>query len=104
VLKKRIDLSRFVQLVAANPARIMGLAPQKGDIVVGADADLMIIDPQAKSTLSVETLHQKVDYTPFAGMEITGWPSTVMLRGRILVQDGELVVSKGFGSFVQRKL
>jgi dihydropyrimidinase len=104
VLKKRIHLNRFVQLVAANPARIMGLAPQKGDIVPGADADLIMLNPKETRTLSTEILHQYIDYTPFAGKEITGWPAQVMLRGKTIVKDYRLSVGKGYGSFVQREI
>ncbi len=104
VLKKRIDLNRFVQLVATNPARIMGLAPQKGSIAVGADADLLILDPAKEKNITTELLHQHVDYTPFAGMRVTGWPTTVMLRGKIIVQDGKLLSSRGYGKFIRRSI
>ena len=104
VLKKRIDIKRFVQLIATNPARIMGLAPQKGDIRIGADADLMILDPAAEKTISREILHQHVDYSPFAGMKVTGWPRTVILRGRTIVHKEKMSVAKGFGNFVNRKI
>ncbi|HIP40159.1 MAG TPA: dihydropyrimidinase [Desulfocapsa sulfexigens] len=104
VLKKRIDMNRFVQLVSTNPARIMGLAPQKGDIAIGADADLMILDPTAEKTISREILHQHVDYTPFAGMKVTGWPRTVMVRGRTIVHEEKMSATKGFGNFVNRKI
>ena len=103
VLKKRIDINRFVQLISTNPARIMGLAPQKGDIKIGADADLLILDPTAEKTISHEILHQHVDYTPFTGMKVTGWPQTVILRGRTIVHKEEISVAKGFGNFVHRK-
>lgn len=104
VLKKRIDMNRFVQLVSTNPARIMGLAPQKGNIATGADADLMILDPTAEKTISREILHQHVDYSPFAGMKVTGWPRTVILRGRTIVHKEKISVAKGFGNFVNRKI
>ncbi len=104
VLKNRIDLNRFVQLVATNPARIMGLAPQKGSIEIGSDADLMILDPAEEKSVSTDSLHQHVDYTPFAGMTVKGWPKTVMLRGEILVRDGKLLGSKGFGQYIKRKI
>lgn len=104
VLKKRIELKRFVQLVSTNPARIMGLAPQKGDIAVGADGDLLILDPDREQTVRAESLHQHVDYTPFAGMRLRGWPTTVMLRGKILVRDGKSQVSQGDGRFIKRKM
>ena len=104
VLKKRIDINRFVQLISTNPARIMGLAPQKGAIATGADADLMILDPTAEKTISHERLHQHVDYTPFAGMKVTGWPRTVILRGRTLIHKEKMSVAKGFGNFVNRTI
>jgi len=104
VLKNRIDLNRFVQLVSSNPARIMGLSPQKGSLEIGSDADLMILDPVEERIISTETLHQHVDYTPFAGMTVKGWPKTVMLRGEILVRDGNLLASKGFGQYIKRTI
>jgi len=104
VLKDRIGLNRFVQLVSTNPARIMGLAPQKGSIAVGMDADLMILDPTKERIVSTKTLHQQVDYTPFAGMQVRGWPKTVLLRGKVLVHDGKFLGSKGSGQYIERKL
>lgn len=104
VLKNRISLSRFVELVSTNPARIMGLAPQKGDIAVGGDADLLILDPRITRKVSSETLHQHVDYSPFEGMELTGWPATVMLRGRLLTQNGELCSPESYGKFIRRSM
>ncbi|MBL4903127.1 MAG: dihydropyrimidinase [Desulfocapsa sp.] len=103
VLKNRIDLNRFVQLVATNPATIMGLAPQKGSIDIGSDADLMIFDPEIEKIISTQVLHQHVDYTPFAGMRVKGWPKTVLLRGEVLVCDGKLSATKGFGRFINRR-
>ncbi len=104
VLKNRINLKRFVQLVATNPARIMGLSPQKGSIEIGSDADLMIFDPIKEKILTTESLHQHVDYTPFAGMTVKGWPKAVMLRGEILIRDGNFLGSKGFGHYIKRKI
>jgi dihydropyrimidinase len=104
VLKKKIDLNRFVQLVATNPARIMGLAPQKGSIAIGADADLMLLDREEEKRISTDSLHQHVDYTPFAGISVKGWPKTVMLRGEILVHDGKLLGLKGSGKYIKRKI
>ncbi len=104
VVKKRIDLNRFVRLTATNPAKIMGLAPQKGDLIVGGDADIIILEPRIKKTISSRLLHQDVDYTPFAGMEIQGWPTTVIQRGQIVIKDEQLKVARGAGSFVQRKI
>ena len=102
VLTNRIDLKRFVELVSTNPAHIMGLSPQKGSIEIGRDADLLILDPTEEKIISPEILHQHVDYTPFAGMSVKGWPKIVMLRGEILIRDGKLLGSKGFGQYIKR--
>jgi dihydropyrimidinase len=102
VLKKRITRQRFVELVSTNPARIMGLAPAKGDIRVGADADLIILDPAREVSLDEKNLHQHVDYTPFAGMNIRGWPETVLVRGRVVIEGGTLRAARGSGIFARR--
>ena len=104
VVKKRIGLNRFVRLTATNPAKIMGLTPHKGDLAIGGDADMIILDPRVKKTVSADALHQHVDYTPFAAMEIQGWPTTVMQRGQIVIKDEQLKIARGAGSFVQRKI
>jgi dihydropyrimidinase len=89
--------------VSTNPARIMGLAPAKGEIRVGADADLVIFDLEQEITLDEKNLHQHVDYTPFAGMHIQGWPETVLVRGRMTVAGGTLLSARGDGAFVYRQ-
>ena len=104
VARGRISLQRFVELVAANPARIMGLSPAKGEIAVGADADLTILDPDKRLTLDCGTLHQQVDYTPFAGLAVQGWPETVLIRGQVVVEAGRLRAAPGSGGFVARHI
>lgn len=103
VMKGRISLERFVDVTATAPARIMGLR-DKGSIEPGADADIVIIDPEQEKTLSVETLHQKVDYTPFEGMRVRGSPSHVWLRGMPMLADGVFVADGPCGEFVKRYL
>lgn len=102
--KGRISLNRFVDLMATNPAKIMGLYPRKGALQVGADADLILWNPNLEKTVSVETLHQKCDYTPFAGMTVKGWPVLTMVRGEVIVKDGIFSGRKGSGCFIKRKL
>lgn len=82
---------RFVELTAANPARLNGLYPRKGVIAAGADADMVLWDPARLSTLSTADLHMATDYTPYEGRTLTGHPSTVLVGGRVVVHDGELV-------------
>lgn len=98
--KGRIDLRRFVQLTATNPAWIYGLYPRKGTIAVGSDADIVIWDPNRRVTISNGDLHHNVDYTPYEGIELTGWPETTLSRGEIVCDRGELKVEKGRGQFL----
>jgi dihydropyrimidinase len=101
--KGRIDIHRFVALTATNVARLYGLAPRKGSIAVGADADLAIWDPEREVTITHDLLHDNVGYTPYEGRTITGWPVTVLSRGRVAVDQGELKVARGSGQFLARE-
>src|SRR5439155_939607 len=86
--KGRLDLNRFVALTATNHAKLYGLYPKKGTIAVGSDADIAIWDPARQVTVSAADIHDNVGYTPYEGMRLTGWPVTVISRGRIVVDDG----------------
>lgn len=101
--KGRISPETFVALTATNPARLFGLYPRKGAIVPGADADLVIWDPARRLILRAETLHQQVDYCPYEGWEVTGYPRDVLLRGRPVVREGHFVGKPGWGTFVPRR-
>jgi dihydropyrimidinase len=98
----RFDLNRLVQLWATNPAKIFGLYPRKGTIAVGSDGDLVIFDPEKEHTISVETHHSTCDYNLFEGTEVTGVPETVLVRGRVVVDNAELVAPPGTGQFIKR--
>jgi len=99
LLKGRLDLRGFVAVTATNAARLYGLERRKGSIAVGLDADLALWDPEKRVTVSHELLHDNMDYTPYEGREITGWPVTVLSRGRVVVEDGELRAGRGSGAF-----
>jgi len=103
VLKNRISLEQFVSLTSAAPAEILGFE-NKGRIEEGADADVVIIDPEAEKKLSVKTLHQSVDYTPFEDMTVRGWPAYVWLRGRAMLENGRFAARKPRGVFVKRRI
>jgi len=103
VIKGRIDLQRFVALTAANNAKLYGLS-RKGTIAVGADADLAIWDPDKRITLTNAILHHNVDYTPYEGLEIQGWPETVLSRGEIVVEAGTLKGAPGRGRFLEQQI
>ena len=96
----RIDMNRFVALTATNPARLYGLYPRKGTIAVGADADLVLWDPEREVTITNDLLHHEVDYTPYEGITVTGWPQTVVSRGEVVVRDGQVTAAKGRGQFL----
>ena len=102
VVAGRIDLQRFVALNSANAARLYGLHPHKGTIAVGADADIAIWDPARKVTITNSMLHHNVDYTPYEGRVVTGWPVTVLSRGTVMCHEGELKGAMGHGRFLQR--
>lgn len=97
---KRIDLNRFVALAATNAAKLYGLYPRKGTIAVGSDADIAIWDPEKVVDISYELLHDNVGYTPYEGRRVRGWPETVLSRGRVVVDNGELKVERGSGDFL----
>jgi dihydropyrimidinase len=96
----RIDLNQFVALTATNHAKLYGLHPRKGTIAVGSDADIAIWDPELAVTVTHAMLHDNVGYTPYEGRRITGWPVTVLSRGRVVVEDNALHAARGSGSFL----
>ena len=95
VSKGRISLQRFVALTSTNPARLYGLYPRKGSIAVGADADLTLWDPALSRPIRQIDLHHGCDYTPYEGMQITGWPVRTILRGRTIALDGQVGTEAG---------
>ncbi|MDX1482667.1 MAG: amidohydrolase family protein, partial [Woeseiaceae bacterium] len=102
-MKGRITLNHFVQLAAGNVSRIYGLDDRKGSITEGKDADIAIWDPEARRTVTAADLHDNMDYTPYEGMSIEGWPVTVIRRGQVIVDGGELLADRGSGEFLRRK-
>jgi dihydropyrimidinase len=98
----RITLNRMVELLAANPAKLFGLYPRKGTVAAGSDADIVVFDPEKELTISAASHHSKADYNLYEGTRVVGAPEIVLSRGRVLVEDDELVASPGVGRFVQR--
>jgi dihydropyrimidinase len=96
----RMDLNQFVALTATNAAKLYGLYPRKGTIAVGSDADIAIWDPEKEFTVEYSRLHDDVGYTPYTGQQIKGWPETVLSRGRVVIDDGELQAERGSGEFL----
>lgn len=102
VTKGRISLSRMVDLVATNPARIFGVFPQKGVIAEGSDADLVVFDPGRKVIVHSPEMHSRADYDPFEGFEVTGWPAITISRGEVIVTDRRESARRGRGEMLRR--
>lgn len=102
VAKGKISLNKFVEVGSTNAAKIFGAYPQKGCLAVGSDADVVIFDPNKKHKLSAETHHMNVDYSCYEGVEVTGKCETIILRGNVAIDQGEVKIEKGYGQFVKR--
>ena len=105
VAEGRIDLNRFVALTSTNAAKIFGMFPRKGTIAVGSDADIVIFDPNAKQTISIDnsiTHHMNVDYSTYEGFEVKGYPETVISRGEVVVRKHQTSGRKGRGKYIPR--
>ena len=102
VNKGRISANKFVEVTSTNPAKIFGMHPRKGCIAVGSDADLVIFDPNEQHTISVDNHHMNVDYSAYEGWEVTGKCKHVILRGQHAIDNGQVRIEKGYGSFIKR--
>ncbi|NHH83876.1 dihydropyrimidinase [Burkholderia gladioli] len=100
VRRGRLSLERFVELTASGPARLFGLAGRKGTIQLGADADLVLWDPRARTTLRAQSLHDGAGYTVYEGREIEGLPVVTVCRGEIICEYGELRGGTGHGRLI----
>ena len=101
-MKGRLTLPQVVKYCCANPARMYGLYPKKGTFLPGADADLVLIDPSKRRSLTHASLHGAADYTCYEGMELQGVIRSVYLRGRQIVKDNVFLGQKGDGRYLKR--
>jgi len=104
VARGGMTLERFVEVFATSPAKILGLYPQKGVLAPGSDADIVLWDPAVRKTLALSDLHHDADYSIWEGWDVQGWPTIVLLRGKVMVEQGRLVGSPADGRFVKRKM
>jgi len=104
VLQGEITLPRWVELCATTPARMFGLYPQKGVIQPGSDADIVLYDPGANWTISVDNHHMNMDYSAYEGFDINGKVDTVIARGKVIVENDQYLGTKGDGRYLKRGL
>lgn len=103
LLTGRLSLDRYLDLTSRNAAAAYGFADRKGRIAVGLDADLALWDPSQQWTIGHEALHSRCDFTPYEGRQVTGKPTTVLVRGVPVIEDGVLRAQPGSGQFLPRK-
>jgi dihydropyrimidinase len=100
----RIPLERFAAITSTNAARILGMYPKKGAIAVGSDADIVIFDPDLNKTLTLDDLHADSDYSIWEGFECQGYPVMTILRGKVIVEDGQLTGDSSDGQWLARRV
>jgi dihydropyrimidinase len=100
----RLTLPRFVEIVSTAPAHLFGLAPRKGSLTMGADADIILFDPQAHWIMGHDTLHMAADWSAYEDIEITGRIVKVFSRGELIVDGDECLAGKGRGRYLHRVL
>jgi len=103
VRKGILSLDRLVKVTAYNPAKAFGLFPRKGQLAIGSDADLVVLDPQKKVRLSRDNLHSKLDHSIYEDVTVTGYPVVTVARGEVVYEDGKFTGKKGRGAFVKRE-
>ena len=103
VERRKYSLQSYVDLVSSNAAKIMGLYPRKGAIAVGSDGDIAILDPSRRGKVRKEDLHE-TDYTPWEGHDIFAWPVLTILRGKVVVENGQFFGRLGEGRYLKRKI
>ncbi len=104
VVKGRLTLPRLVELVSTVPAILFGLAPKKGTLSPGADADIVLLDPEARWTMNQQTLHMAADWSAYEDIEITGKIAKVFSRGELIIDGERCLAEKGRGRYLRRKL
>jgi dihydropyrimidinase len=98
----RVSLSRFVELTSTNTAKLFGMYPQKGTIAVGADADLVVWDAEARRTIDGAAMHSKAGYSVYDGREVRGGPAYTISRGEVVFEEGRVTARRGRGRWVRR--
>jgi dihydropyrimidinase len=98
----RISLNKMVELGSTNPAKVFGMYPQKGSLNIGADADLVVFDPEVKIVVDYQKMETNCDWNPFQDKQLQGYPYLTIVRGKVVGKEGKCVGEKGYGKFVKR--
>lgn len=98
-----ISINKFVELTSTNPAKIFGMYPKKGTIAVNSDADIVVFDEDKEITISVDMLHENVDYSTFEGFKVKGYPVATFSRGELIAEDGNYIGKEARGKLIKRK-
>ena len=99
----KISLNSWVQICSTNPARIFGLYPQKGSLLPGADADIVVFDSNKRVNVTQTLFHEQVDYTHYEGFELMGYPVLTVFRGKVIAENGTFLGKRGDGRYLARK-
>ena len=99
----RLTMNEFVAVTSTNIAKILNVYPRKGAILVGADADIVVWDPEKEKTISAKTQQSAIDYNVFEGKTVKGLPRFTLSRGKLSVTDGKMTNEEGWGKFVKRE-
>ncbi|MEM6711178.1 MAG: dihydropyrimidinase [Pseudomonadota bacterium] len=99
----RLTMNEFVAVTSTNIAKILNVYPKKGAILVGADADLVVFDPEKEKTISASTQQSAIDYNVFEGKHVKGLPRYTLTRGQVAIEDGAVKTQEGHGKFVKRE-
>lgn len=102
VMTGRLTPPQLAALLSTNPARTFGLYPRKGTISPGSDADLVLVDPRTRRTLRAADLDSPVDWSPYEGMDLCGWPVVTIARGEVVAEAGRWIRGRGSGRFLER--
>lgn len=103
VAKGKITLNKLVETLSTNPAKLFGLAPEKGTLTIGSDADVLIYNPNGNKTLKHEMTHGSCDYSAYEGFDIKGKVQYVLSKGKIIVDGDNFLGAEGDGKFIHRK-
>ena len=98
----RLTMNEFVAVTSTNIAKILNMYPKKGAILEGADADIVVWDPNKEKTIGADTQQSAIDYNVFEGKKVKGLPRFTLSRGKVVVDDGDVKTQEGHGEFVAR--